>query len=171
MADKKDAQGKKNLPEEKKSKKMLIIIIAAALLLLIIVGIVTVLLLGKSEPPPKEQTPAQTVPVPKLNQSAEIGPMLNVDEFIVNIISGEGNHYVKSKLTLELSSDITKEEAEKRMPQLRDAILLLVGNKTYDELRDLQGKKQLKAELTGRLNSILQTGNVRSIYFTEFVVQ
>ena len=57
------------------------------------------------------------------------------------------------------------------MPQVRDAVLLLIGNKTYEELQDLQGKKQLKAELMNKINSFLQTGKVSSVYFTNFVVQ
>ena len=57
------------------------------------------------------------------------------------------------------------------MPQIRDAILLLVGNKTFEELQDLQGKKQLKAELLSKINAILQSGQAKSIYFTDFVVQ
>jgi flagellar FliL protein len=57
------------------------------------------------------------------------------------------------------------------MPQIRDAILLLVGNKTFEELQDLEGKKQLKAEIMSKINGILQTGKVKAIFFTEFVVQ
>lgn len=36
------------------------------------------------------------------------------------------------------------------MPQIRDAILLLIGNKTVEELQDIQGKNQVKAELKAR---------------------
>jgi flagellar FliL protein len=57
------------------------------------------------------------------------------------------------------------------MPQIRDSILMLIGNKTYDELQDIQGKKQLQAELISKLNSILRTGKVKEIYFTDFIVQ
>ena len=57
------------------------------------------------------------------------------------------------------------------MPQIKDAILLLVGNKTYTELNDLQGKIQLRAELINKINSILKQGKVKRIYFTDFVVQ
>ena len=64
-----------------------------------------------------------------------------------------------------------KGEVEKRMPQMRDAILLLIGNKTYEELQDLQGKKQLKAEITSKINSFLKVGKVKAVYFTNFVVQ
>lgn len=97
--------------------------------------------------------------------------MVDIAEFIVNIISEDNSHYVKVALTLELDAEPTKEEATKRMPQIRDAILLLIGNKTYEELHDLQGKRQLKAEILSKINSFLQTGKVQSIYFTDFVVQ
>lgn len=119
----------------------------------------------------QKKDPAQQVPVPALTQQAQIGPMVNIDEFIVNIISGEAAHYVKASLTFELTNDQVKAEVEQRMPQVRDAILLLIGNKTYEELQDLQGKKQLKAELLEKINTFLQTGKVASVFFTNFVVQ
>jgi len=153
------------------SKKKLFIIIGLVSLVLLIGAGVAGYLLFMKQPPPEEKDPGVEVPVPEINAQAEIGPMVNIDEFIVNIISDENNHYVKAALTIELSSEPSKEELEKRMPQVRDAILMLVGNKTFEELQDLQGKKQLKAELLSKINAILYTGQAKSIYFTDFVVQ
>ncbi len=153
-------------------KKKLMLLIAAVVLLLVIGGGAGAyfLLFNKAEPP-EQQDPGQDVPVPEINQQTEIGPMVDISEFIVNIISDENNHYVKASLTIELSSEPSKEELNRRMPQIRDAILLLVSNKTFEELQDLQGKKQLKAELLSKINAILHTGQAKSIYFTDFVVQ
>lgn len=168
MADEKKTEDK----AEGGSKKKLIIIIAAVVLILLIgSAVVAFLLLGGDKKDAEEQDPGLDVPVPEISQSTEIGPMLNITEFIVNIISEDNNHYVKGAITLELSSEEVKEEATARMPQIRDAVLLLVGNKTYEELQDLQGKKQLKAELSSKINGFLQAGKVRAIYFTDFVVQ
>lgn len=153
------------------SKKKLFIIIGAVVLVLLIGGGVAGWFFLKKEPPAEEQDPGQQVPVPDLTPQAVIGPMVNIDEFIVNIISSDTPHYVKASLTMELSGEEVQPEVEQRMPQVRDAILLLIGNKTYEELQDLQGKKQLKAELTSRINSFLQSGKVKAIYFTNFVVQ
>ncbi len=168
MADKKE-----ETEEKSGGKKKLFIIIG---------GIVIILLLGggagayffffkKEPPPPEKKDPGLEVPVPDIKKHSEIGPMVNIDEFIVNIISSDVAHYVKASLTVELSNEEVKEEVVKRMPQMRDAVLLLIGNKTFEELQDLQGKRQLKAELTSKINSFLQTGKVKSIYFTNFVVQ
>lgn len=152
-------------------KKLFIIIALVAAVLLAGAGTTAFLLLSK-EPENKEaKDPAKQVPVPDLNQATDIGPQVNIEEFIVNIISGDTAHYVKASLTVELTNEEVKGEVEKRMPQVRDAILLLIGNKTYEELQDLQGKKQLKAEITSKINSFLKSGKVKAVYFTNFVVQ
>jgi flagellar FliL protein len=172
MAEKKEPPKKEATPDDKgKKKKMIIIIGAAVLVLLIVIGAGTFFFLKKPPAEKKEIDPAQNVPVPQLNNKADIGPMVDIPEFVVNIISADGNHYVKTSLTLELTNQQGKDEITQRMPQIRDAILLLIGNKTFEELQDLEGKKQLKAELMSKINGFLQAGKVKSIFFTEFVVQ
>ena len=166
MAEKKEEKIKSG-----KGKKKLFIIVGVLVLVLLIGGGVAGFFLLKKEPPAEEKDPGQTVPVPDLTQMEVIGPMVDIEEFIVNIISCDSNHYVKASLTVELTNEATREEVEKRMPQMRDAVLLLLGNKTYEELQDLQGKRQLKAELMSKINSFLQAGKVKSVYFTNFVVQ
>jgi flagellar FliL protein len=102
---------------------------------------------------------------------AAIGPMVDINDFIINILDKNETRYLKAALTIELDSEETAAEVNERMPQIRDAILLLIGNKTFAELSDLQGKLQLRAEIIARLNKLLTTGKVKGIYFTEFVVQ
>ncbi len=157
---------------KKESKKKLFIIIGAVVLVLLIGGGGGAWYFLKEKPAPEgEKTPASRCRSRHSAQQAQIGPMVNIEEFIVNIISGDAAHYVKASITVELNNEAVKTEVEQRMPQMRDAILLFIGNKTYEELQDLQGKKQLKAELLNKINSFLQTGQVISIYFTNFVVQ
>ncbi len=168
MAEKK----KEAVVEKSGGKKKLFIIIGAVLVVLLIGGgFGTWWFLLRDKPDADKKDPSQQVVVPVVGQPAAIGPMVNIEEFIVNIISGDAAHYVKASLTVELTNEQVKTEVEQRMPQMRDAILLLISNKTYEELQDLQGKKQLKAELLSTVNSFLQTGKVVSIYFTNFVVQ
>jgi flagellar protein FliL len=155
-------------------KKKLFLIIGLIAVVLLAGGGTTAFFLLKKEPPAKEtKDPAKHgAATPEHGQpAADIGPQVNIEEFIVNIISGDAAHYVKVSLTVELTNEEVKGEVEKRMPQIRDAILLLIGNKTFEELQDLQGKKQLKAEITGKMNSFLKAGKVKAIYITNFVVQ
>jgi flagellar FliL protein len=200
MADDKAPKKPENIAVDPGAKKKKLIIIGgAALVLLIALGVTAFFLLKKHEPEAGKEKHGETaadIHVPELNPPAAIGPMIEIKDFIVNIISEGERHYVKAAITIELidnpavatgtvssggahgggsktatGNDLAKEEAAQRMPQIRDSILLLIGNKTYEELQDLQGKKQLKAELTSKLNSILHNGKVKEIYFTDFVVQ
>ncbi len=167
------AEKKKEVTESQGgSKKKLFLFIGLAVVVLLAGGGTAAYFMLKKAPEPVEvKDPAKQVPVPDLNQQADIGPQVNIEEFIVNIISGDTPHYVKASLTVELTNEEVKGEVEKRMPQMRDAILLLIGNKTFEELQDMQGKKQLKAELTSKINSFLKAGKVKAVYFTNFVVQ
>lgn len=157
--------------EAPKSKKKLFIIIGAAVVLLLagLAGGFFFYTSSQKKAAEEEQKQNQ-VHVPEINP-VNLGPMVDINDFVVNIISGEETHYVKVALTVELSNEPSAEEIKMRMPQMRDAIILILGSKDYRELQDIQGKKQLKAELLSRINSIIQSGKVVSIYFTEFVVQ
>lgn len=171
------AEKEKNKEEQPKGggKKKLIIILAAVLLLAGGGGAGYYFLVMK---PHKEELARKQAeeskaasmikPVP---EEAKIGPMVEIKEFVVNIIGQDAAHYVKASLSLELDKEATLDEVNKRMPQIRDAILLLISNKTFEELQDIQGKNQVKAELKSKLNSILKTGQVNNVYLTDFVVQ
>ena len=155
-------------PEAGGSKKKLIIIIAAAVVLLIGIGVGVFMFMGGEEE--KEISPEQQQAELAM-QAKQVGPMVNIDTFIVNIIDDEESRFLKAAITLELSTPDGAAEITERMPQIKDTILLLVGNKTFSELQDLQGKIQLRAELINRINSVLVRGKVKRIYFTDFVVQ
>ncbi|MCF6180156.1 MAG: flagellar basal body-associated FliL family protein [Geopsychrobacter sp.] len=149
------------------SKKKLIIIIAAVVLLAAIGGGAAFFLMGDKEKKPDPEAEAAALAA----QAKAVGPMVNIDTFIVNILDDEENRYPKAAITLEVDPSATADEINARLPQLQDAILLLIGNKTFSELRDMQGKMQLRAELLNRINEILSKGKVKRIYFTDFVVQ
>lgn len=150
------------------SKKKLIMIIVAVVVLLLGVGIGAYFFLssGADKPLTPEQEQARLE-----RQAKEIGPMVNLESFIVNILDEGEVRYLKAAITLEADTVETVAELNQRLPQIKDATLLLIGNKTFAELSDLQGRLQLRAELLNRINSLLINGKVKRIYFTDFVVQ
>jgi len=100
-----------------------------------------------------------------------VGPMVAMEDFIVNITDADGTRYLKASMTLELATPEGLTEVEERKAQVRDTILLYLSSKTFEEIRDLQGKLQLRADLIGKLNALLEKGKIKTIYFTDFVVQ
>ena len=149
------------------SKKKLIIIVAV-LVLLIGGGVGAFLFLGGDEEekisPEQEQAELE-------KQAKQVGPMVSMDSFIVNIMDDQESRYLKATITIEVNSEEASMELTQRMPQVKDAVLLLLGSKTFGEISDLQGKIQLRAELINKINTILLQGKVKRIYFTDFVVQ
>lgn len=99
------------------------------------------------------------------------GAIYDVDPFIVNLADVPEARYLKLTVKLELDRPDVSADLSARVPQLRDTILILLSSKDAASLRTTQGKFQLRDELTQRLNSLLPKGGIRSVYFTEFVVQ
>lgn len=171
--DKKDEDG------TKKKKKMLLFIIIGVIALLLLVGVgIGAYFMGSNSASstPEDMPGAEEVVEQKPMRLAgkkveELGPLVPIEEFLINLLDKENSRYLKATITLEVDSDNTAEEIQTRMPQIRDAILLLTSNKTFGELQDMQGKMQLRAELIGHLNTLLAKGQVKHIYITNFVIQ
>ena len=60
---------------------------------------------------------------------------------------------------------------EKRLPQIKDNILMLIPSKTFNVLNSAEGKTALRNQLLLSINEVLNSGSVMNIYFTEFVIQ
>jgi flagellar protein FliL len=104
-------------------------------------------------------------------EKSEMGEIYELDTFIVNLSGGAGNNYLKVKISLELNNTELKTEFEKRLPQFRDAILTLLSSKTIIEVKTLEGKSQIRAEILTTLNQYLKTGKISNVYFSDFIVQ
>lgn len=104
-------------------------------------------------------------------EAAKMGPTYKMDTLIVNLADQGGKRYLRIGMEWELSGSEVVQEVDKRMPQLRDAILMILPTKQYADIGTAQGKIDLRDELMARVNSIIRNGAVTMIYFTEFVVQ
>ena len=113
---------------------------------------------GAAEAQTKEDVPAVKI-------------MHEMEPFIVNLLGENGTRYLKAKLVAEVGGPEVQKELKDRNPEIRDALLLLLAGKSFDDISTPQGKIALRSELVARLNGVLNTGAVRMLYFTEFVVQ
>jgi flagellar FliL protein len=107
----------------------------------------------------------------KHGPAASPGVMFDLDPFIVNLADTPDVRYLKLTLKLEVDSEAVTAELSARIPQIRDAVLVLLSSKDVNAVRTTQGKFQLRDEITQRINGLLKKPGVRSAYFTEFVVQ
>lgn len=99
-----------------------------------------------------------------------------IEPFVVNLADPGSRRYLRVSLKFKLRK---REESEPllvaRMPQVRDAVLMLLSGKTTDQLSTVEGKTLLRSELIDRLNSVLKKRGlkkaIKNLYFTEFLIQ
>lgn len=99
------------------------------------------------------------------------GIIYKMEPFIVNLLGRDGKRYLKTTIEFEVKNRDVKNEFTQHTPQLRDAILLLLTSKSFEDISKPEGKLRLKNELIARINQILPGAGVQTLYFTEFVVQ
>ncbi len=162
----------------------MVIVIAVGVLLLGIGGAIAFMSLTKGGEKPESGAEAaadtKTAPKAKEDESAQKhgaspkgapGPIFDLDPFVVNLADAADVHYLKVTVKLELDHPATAELLNQRVPQIRDAVLILLSSKESEAVRTAQGKLQLREDLLLKVNSLLPKGGVRGAYFTEFIVQ
>ncbi|WP_297056961.1 flagellar basal body-associated FliL family protein [Thermosulfurimonas sp.] len=152
--------------EKKGGGKKLLIFLLLGLVLLVGAGVAAYFLLfSRSAPPPEETQKEAQAP------KSQIGPFLQLDPFVVNLSDPTGRRYLRVKIALELKDDQALSEANNRIPQINDAIIMVLSSKTVEEVLAPEGKSELRFEIMNKLNQLLGPGKVRGVYFTQFVVQ
>jgi flagellar FliL protein len=153
---------------KEKGSPLKFVIIGVLVLVLAVGGFLGWMLLGSSDDdltegvgvgesePAVEEIASQTYPL---------------ETFVVNLNDPGGKRYLKTNIELEFFSEEVKAELERRLPQLRDLILLQLSSKSLDEIQSVDGKIALRGELIQRINQTLTSGKIRNLYFTEFVIQ
>lgn len=105
------------------------------------------------------------------DQTEEPGELYEMEGFVVNLARSSRTRYLKTTIQLELEDKSLVEKVEKRQPQIRDALIILLSNQSVEGLENMEGKYELKRQVVARLNNLLGENSVRNVYFTEFVIQ
>jgi len=179
MAGKKPEDGDAAVEKKPKGNMVLIIVIALLVVLLIGGGAAAFLLLGShDEAAAATTTTQQDAKTEKKKSSSKkstdhlsVGPMYPMAQFVVNLLSESGNRFLKVVIDLELSDPKLQPEMDRKKSLIRDIIIRTFSSKTFEEISTLKGKDKLKEEVLDKINENLSDGQVKNIYFTDFVVQ
>jgi len=98
-----------------------------------------------------------------------VGQSIPLETVLVNLAGSRGRKLLKVNLELEVEGEKVAEEIEKRRPQVRETIIILLSSKTYGQISSPEGKEYLKEELRDTLNSFLTRGKIKRVMFTEFI--
>jgi flagellar FliL protein len=100
-----------------------------------------------------------------------------LSDFVVNLAPPDENTFLKVDLSLAIRPGEDQEvkliqrELDARRDELKDLVNMILTSKTRGELATTQGKENLKQELVRRINELLQSGEIQSVYFRQFTFQ
>jgi flagellar FliL protein len=153
------------------SNKILIILIGVILLMVVAMGGGLFLMWNKmstmnvvnNEEVEKE---------PEVKEAIEtMGPVKQLETFVVNLADKDGKRYLRVSMGLELENKESVDVVEKRLLKIRDAILMILPTKKYEDIGTVEGKSALRNEMLRKINQLITPEEIKNIYFTEFVVQ
>ena len=104
-------------------------------------------------------------------EKAEYGFMFPLDPFIVNLAGSGGSRLLKVNVSLKMSAPEVHLELRKNILKIRDSILFLLSNKSFEDIDSFQEKSKLENEIMVRVNKFLTAGQVNGAYFTEFIIR
>jgi len=151
--------------EDKKMLQMLIMLVSAVLVIsLVSAGVSFFVLMSRTTPATKKV----------IVEKPELGPVVSLGEFIVNLADPTETRYLRANVVLELdfgSSAALATEVDSRIPQIKDIVIHALGSKTSIQLADPENREALKEELKDKVNAVLNRGQLARVYFTSFAVQ
>jgi len=86
------------------------------------------------------------------------------------------DHYLQVEIKIKIANEKVAEKINQRTPEIRDALLLLMTSKTTEDLKTVEDKQRLAAEMASQINRVIQstkpeTDGVLGVYFTSFMLQ
>ena len=127
-------------PKEKASSKKKLIVIGAIVALLVVAGAAAAFVMMNRHGGDEEEGAA-----PHKAAAAKAGPptFLALENMVVNLADPGGDRFAQIGITLELEDAKTAEQVKQYLPAIRSAILLLVSQRTAQELLAREGKEKL----------------------------
>lgn len=107
----------------------------------------------------------------KEGEAAAGSELVSIPPLLVNLSEPQGRRYLKLALDVEVNDKLAADALNKNMAKVKDALLLLLSSKTYDDLASIESKILLKKEIVERLTLVLGEQKVLRVYITEIVIQ
>ena len=167
-----DNTAKASAPENKSGGKPIVLIALVVINMLVVVGVGYMVWKSRQTPP---STLEQVVDGEKKTNEhekttpEEIGKVIPLETFIVNLAGAKGRKVLKVNMELEVKGSEIVSEIDNRKAQIRDFIIIILSSKSYDEISKKEGVEALKNEIKDNINTFLSKGKISNVYFTELI--
>ena len=122
---------------------------------------------------PRVASSADDVEVEVVDEEETEGVMWELGTKLANPLGSRTLRFIKVSVSLELASAELAKKVEAGRAKLEDCFLTILSSKTLEDIGTPEGKSELKQELMEAFTSDLrlEEGDIRRVYFLEFVVQ
>jgi flagellar protein FliL len=145
-------------PAKPKSKKLLFIIVGVVVLALVGAG-AAFFLMKKSQGDEEgegDEAHKEAAHEPAPQRDPKVPPtFLPLDSMVVNLADPGGNRFAQLGITLQLADAKTGDEIKVYMPSIRNGILILISQRTADELLKADGKLALTHDIMAEISSVM----------------
>lgn len=171
-----DGQNPEQGAKKGSNMTLILIIVAVVALLLSVGGAFFMISMLSKQGANTEETQGQNKSKSDSKEQADakkpLGELFSFERaVIVNLAETNAERYLKVDVVLELDSAKLVKEVESRLPQIQDLLISITSTKTLEDVSTTSGRNMLRQEIVDKINSLLATGQVTNVYFTEFVVQ
>ena len=136
-------------PTPPKGKKKLIIIILALVVVLAIAAAGVLRYLAKQRSAHLDEDGDEAVA--QVAESKTPPAFLPMDNMVVNLADPGGDRFAQVGITLELADGKTSEKVKSLMPTIRSGVLMLLSQRSSEELLSREGKEKLAADIRGEV--------------------
>jgi len=110
----------------------------------------------------------------KVKAASHTAPIfLQMDPYTVNL--KPDGQFLQATFTLQIETEEEVVKIKMFMPQIRSRLLLMLSNKTVEELSTLEGKKLLSEQIEALVEEPYEAGlehtKISNVFFTSFVIQ
>lgn len=97
--------------------------------------------------------------------------LFNTGEITANLTNNSGRSYIKINIYLGYDSKKLGTELTDKTTQIQDAMIDILRSKKASDISSEQGVEKMKSEIITRTNSVLTTGKITKVYFSEMLIQ
>lgn len=94
-----------------------------------------------------------------------------LQEFQVNLTDAGGRRYLRTQIILGCDDSKVQKELSQRNNEIRSELIELLRNKSVEDLHEPGGQEALREEIIETLNDMLIMGEIKTLYFSEFIIQ
>lgn len=103
--------------------------------------------------------------------SIDFGCTYPLKVFNLNLGNHLENHYIRLEMAIEYGcSDQIKVELDKRLPQIRDAVITVASRSSREILLSPDGKFELRKEVKNRINHYMKN-KIDDIFITDLLIE